>query len=366
MQLRPRIVLTLFRKDMVDGIRESRVLISLLTPIILAVLYNAIFPEDRVFEAKVAYAGPESSAIVQTLKTRAETGSSVSLRLTHAATADEARRLVANKTVDVAFVLPDDVDDAIRAGRAPAIALLEPETPGAAASFVESSIQAGARSLAGQKPPAVVATESVKTGASADAGVMAQMGPRKYFVLATVVMMIGMIAVLAVPMMLTEEVEKKTLDALLLVGSYLEAIAAKALVGLTYTALSVAAMLALTRLRPDDLATFAGGAALTALALIGAGLLIGGLFRSAQQVYSWSSVMLIPVIGPAFAVGLPVPNAIDLVFKILPTSQGMRILANGLAGRALFADVWQSYAVLVVWAVALYGLLAWRLARRES
>ena len=83
-------------------------------------------------------------------------------------------------------------------------------------------------------------------------------------------------------------------------------------------------------------------------------------------MYSWSSVMLIPVIGPAFVVGLPIPAALDALFRALPTSQGMRILANGLAGKALFSDVWLSYLVLAIWAAAMYGLLAWRLSRRES
>ena len=108
--IRPRIVASLFRKDIVDGIRESRVLISLLTPIILAVLYNVMFPEEKVFEAKVAYAGPESSAIVRNLASRAESGDSVSLKLQHVASAEDARRLVRSKEVDVAFVLPDAVD----------------------------------------------------------------------------------------------------------------------------------------------------------------------------------------------------------------------------------------------------------------
>jgi ABC-2 type transport system permease protein len=365
--IRPRIIATLFRKDIVDGLRESRVLVSLLTPLILAVLYNAIFPEDKVFEAKVAYAGPETSAIVQTLKTRAETGQAVSLKLRHVDTADEARALVKSKAIDVAFVLPPDADDAIKAGRSPSITLIQPETGGSAAvSFVDASIQAGARALAGQKPPAVVTPETVKTGGSADQGVMGQMGPRRYFVLATIVMMLGMVAVLAVPIMLTEEVEKKTLDALLLVGSYLEVIVAKAMVGLAYAAISVTVMLGLTRLRPEDLLAFVSGTGVLAATLIGLGLLIGGLFKSAQQVYSWSTLMLLPVIGPAFAVGLPVPDAVDVVLRALPTSQGMRIMANGLAGKTLFADVWQSYVVLLVWAAALYGILAWRLSRRES
>ena len=360
--IRPGIVAALFRKDLLDAIRESRILVSLLTPIALAVLYNAIFPENRLFEAKVAYVGPETSAIVSTLQTRAR--ENVDLKRRQVTPAEEARALVVSRDVD-AFVLPADVDAAISAGRTPTIAVIQPEVPGAAANFVTASIEAAARTLAGQRSPAVVRPDRVVAGSS-DQGVMGEMGPRRYFVLATVVMMIGMIAVLAVPIMLTEEVEKKTLEALLLVGSYLEVIAAKALVGLAYTALSVAIMLALTRLRPEDLLTFTAGTGLMALALIGAGLLIGGLFKSAQQVYSWSSVMLIPVIGPAFVVGLPIPAALDALFRALPTSQGMRILTNGLAGKPLFTDIWQSYAVLVVWAAALFGLLTWRLSRRES
>lgn len=364
--IRPRIIRSLVRKDLVDGIRESRVLISLLTPIILAVLYNVMFPEEKVFEAKVAYAGPENSAIVQTLESRAEAGDSVSLKLQHVGTAADARQLVLSKDVDVAFVLPDGVDAAIKAGNSPAIALIEPDNAGAAASWVQSNLAESARILAAQKAPATIATERVAVGGSGDQSVMGSIGPRKYFVLATVVMMLGMIAILAVPIMLTEEAEKKTLDALLLVGSYLEVIAAKAIVGLAYTALSVAVMLLLTRLRPLDMRTFIAGTGLTAFALIGIGLLIGGLFKNAQQVYSWSSVMLIPVIGPAFAAGLPVPAAIDALFRVLPTSQGMRIMTNGLAGQALFSDVWLSYVIVGIWAVAVYGLLAWRLSRRES
>ena len=113
---------------------------------------------------------------------------------------------------------------------------------------------------------------------------MGELGARKYFVLATVVMMLGMIAVLAVPIILTEEAEKKTLDALLLVANYREVIVAKALVGVAYSAISVALMLALTRLQPADMPTFVAGTGLLAVALIGAGLLLGGVFKTANQV----------------------------------------------------------------------------------
>ena len=361
--MRAPIVLAIFRKDVVDAIRDSRVLVSLLTPLILAILYNSIFPEERLFEAKVAYAGPETSALVRTLQERA--GQTVSLKLRHVDGDAEARRLVASQDVDAAFVLPPDVDDAIRQGRRPTIALIQPANGSSAANFVSASLEAGIRALSGQTPIATVAVERVQAG-SAEAGVVGELGTRRYFVLATVVMMLGMIAVLAVPIVLTEEAEKKTLDALLLVANYREVILGKALVGVAYSAASVALMLGLTRLRPVDIPMFVAGTALLAVALIGVGLLLGGLFKTAAQVYTWSSLVLLPIIGPAFVAGLPVPDVLDVVLRAFPTLQGMRIMTNGLAGKPLFGDIWISYAVLLAWVAIAYGALAWRLARRES
>jgi ABC-2 type transport system permease protein len=361
--MRLPIVLAIFRKDVVDAIRDSRVLVSLLTPLILAILYNSIFPEERLFEAKVAFAGPETSAIVRTLQERA--GQTVSLKLQQVDTAAEARTLVESEEVDAAFVLPVDVDEAVRQGRRPTITLIQSSSDGAAANFVSASIEAGLRSLAGQSSIATVAVERVQAG-STESGVLGELGARRYFVLATVVMMLGMIAVLAVPIVLTEEAEKKTLDALLLVANYREVILGKALVGVAYSAASVALMLALTRLQPVDIPTFVAGSALLAVSLIGIGLLLGGLFKTAGQVYTWSSVVLLPIIGPAFVAGLPVPDAIDLALRAFPTFQGMRVMTNGLAGKPLFGDIWIAYAVLLAWIVIAYGLLAWRLARRES
>ena len=364
--IRPGIVRTLWRKDMVDGIRESRVLVSLLTPVLLAVMYNALFPDNKTLEAKAAYVGPETSAIVQMLRSRAEASQSVDLKLQHLATVDEARHAVGTKDVDIAFVLPDDVDDAIKSGRTPTISLIEPEVVTPGGSFVDSTIQSAVRTVAGQKPAATISTENVNTGTSPNATAIQSMGTRKYFVLGTIVMMLGMVAILAVPIMLTEEVEKKTLDAVLLIARYLEVILAKALVGLAYAALAVAVMLVLTRLRPGDMRMFIVGGVFTGFTLIGLGLLLGGLFKSAQQVYSWSSVILLPIIAPPFLVGIGLPAWADMLVRLAPTSEGMRIMANGLAGQAVFADLWQAFAILAGWSVVFYGILAIRLARRES
>jgi hypothetical protein len=58
-------------------------------------------------------------------------------------------------------------------------------------------------------------------------------------VLGTLIMLIAMIAIYVLPILLTEEFEKKTADALLMVGTQSDVVAAKVIVGLTYLAVSV-------------------------------------------------------------------------------------------------------------------------------
>ena len=47
-------------------------------------------------------------------------------------------------------------------------------------------------------------------------------------------------------------------------------------------------------------------------------------------------------------------------------SEAIRILANATSGKAVYPDIAVSAAVAAAWGIAAYGLLAWRLARREA
>ena len=352
----------IFAKDLLDALRNARVLVSLATPLALGLLYNAVFPEERLVSVNAAYVARSDSALLQVVRDRA--GQTIELKLRAAESEDDARRLVGARTVDVAFVIPADAEAAIRVGSVPTILVIGPEAGGTGTSFVQSALEAGTRQVAGQRVPAVVRVDRISAGSS-DAAVVTQLGTRRYFVLATVVMIVGMIAMLAVPIILSEETEKRTLDALLMVASYGEVVVAKAFVGATYVAVAIGVLFALTRLRPESIASFAVATVLLTLSLTALGLLIGGLFRSATQVYTWSTFFLLPVIVPAFTAGLPVPSALDLMLKTLPTTQAMRLMSNGFAGRAIFGDEALGYLVLVAWTVGAYSLLVWRLSRQE-
>jgi len=137
-------------------------------------------------------------------------------------------------------------------------------------------------------------------------------------------------------------------------------------VGLVYTAVAVLLMLGLTRSGLGDPLGFGAAIFVLTVTLTGFGLLMGGLFRNATQLNTWSSVVLLPFIAPVYAVGLPVPDGVNMLLRGLPTSQATRLAINALAGERIFGDPWLSYLVLIGWGVFAYGLVLWHLSRREG
>jgi hypothetical protein len=358
-------IFAIFRKDLLDAIRDARILVSLAVPIALALFYNAVFPEERLLTVKLAYAAGEPTAIIDAIKTQA--GATTELRVIEVANEAEARRFVSEGTADVALVIPSGTDASIREGR-PASVLEIVKGRSNSEIFLSAALERAFRDVAGQRPPATVRVDRLENAAAerSQTPAFAELGSRRFFVLATVVMLLGMIGLLAVPVILTEEMEKRTIDALFLIVRQSDVIVAKVLVGLTYAAVGVPLMLGLTRIAIHDLATFAAGTLLLALALVAVGLLAAGAFRTATRTYTWSGFLVLVAFGPAVAVGFPLPAWADGAMTALPTAEGMRLMTNGIAGRSLFADEWRAYLVLALWIAVSVALLRWQLGRREG
>ena len=356
-------VLAIFRKDALDAMRDARIVVSLIVPIALGILYNSIFPEEGLVAVKLGYHADGSPALLEGI--RAQAGTFADLRVQEVASEADARKLVGDDTIDVAVIVPPGAEAAIRQGQSPTIVVIARQTPGSGESFVTNALERTARDLAGQRPPAVVRTERVGT-ARADVAQLGELGPRRFFVLATVVMLIAMIGMLAVPVILTEEMERKTLDALLLIARQSEVIGAKSLVGILYVALGVPLMFVLTRLEIHDAPTLFISTLLLSVVLVALGLLIAGVFKNATRVYTWSSLFVLLAFGPAFAIGLPVPQWINDVLRATPTGAGMRLMTNGIAEQPIFAAPWIDFVVLVIWTIGSFVLLRWQLGRREA
>ena len=356
----------IFQKDLRDSMRDSRVLLAILLPLGLGLLYNVMFQDTAtVPTVTVAYVATGTTTLPERLK--ATIGPAARVTLMHATDAADARQRLAAKKADIGLVLPPDFDQAMARGEIPAVTVLRAQSSSTGAALVLSTLDTVLRQMAGQKPPATVRVEMVPASQVGIESIVGQLGLRQYFAFASLMMIVGMITMLALPIVLGEEREKKTLDALVLVASYPDVIAAKVLFGAVYILIAVPLLLLLTRVSPANIITFAASLGLLSVTLIGFGLLLGGLF-TASQMNTWGSLFMIPVILPPFLIGVPLPGVMDAMFYALPSTQAMRLILNSASstGHPFFEQAWLSYLIIAAWGVVAYGLLQWRLSRRSE
>lgn len=357
-------ILTIFRKDVLDAIKDARVLVALLVPLGLGILYGQLFEDEapRV-SVDIAYAASEMTTLPDAIQQVA--GEAVDLTFTQLDSPDAVRQEVDEKQADLGLVIPAGFDAAVAQGEAPPLTVIRRAGSGFGADFASTALDGALRAMAGQHPPATITPEVLATEPSDAMAIFEELGMRRYFILAVVVMMVVMIGMLVVPVILAEETEKKTLDALVMIASYGEVVTAKALVGLVYVVLSVAVLMGITQLIPENMLLFIAGTLVLGITMIAFGLFVGGFFKSANQLNTWSGIILLPVAAPAFLVGLGLPRAADIALQLLPTSRAAKVLINGLSGKAYFADVWFSFVVMLAWAALAYLLVVRSLQRRE-
>ena len=200
-------------------------------------------------------------------------------------------------TVDVGLVIPLGFDAAVRAGESPVLTVVLPSSPSFDSEYVNAVLERSLQSLAGQAPPARIVQRSLPPEAGGTTAIEA-LGVRKDFILVSIIMLLAMIAVYAVPAVLVEETEKKTMEALTLIASTADVIAAKALFGIALCVVGVPVLLIITRGDPASSASLAAAVLLSAVVLVGIGLLCAGVFKTQQQVNTWSGVVSAGPAGP--------------------------------------------------------------------
>jgi len=353
-----------YRKDLRDALRDSRLIIAILMPLLIGLLYSFMFKDDTKPTAKLGVVASSSTQLPAAIQ--AATKAAVQLKVQSFADQAALTRQVRDKKVDVGLIVPGGFDRALKGGASPKLTVILPALPSSGGDYVAAILDRVTQSVAGQVPAASIARVMLPATAGTSDSAFAALGARKIFVLVAVILMLAMIAVYALPAVLTEEREKRTMEALTLIASGAEVIVAKSLFGLTYCVISVPLMLAITRVVPENVALFVVAIVLTAVTLVGFGLLLGGLMRTQTQLNTWSSVALLPLLVPAIVAGLPMPGWAEAIVFVIPTAQTMRLGVNALAGRQLFGAEWLSVAIILGWAVAGYGLVWWRLSRQEA
>ena len=355
-------ILTIFRRDFRDAARDARILVAILVPFGLGIFYNVAMGEgETVLTADLVYTSADATTLPETMKQLA--GPDVTFSIEQVPDAAAVRQRVDGEKADLGLVVPAGFDAAVSAGESPPLTVVRLDATGFASEFLLSTLEAGLRVQAGQQAPAQVQVETIEKPTTT-VSLIESLGLNTYFVLSALIMQVAMITMYAVPYILAEEKERHTLDALVMIASYWEVIAAKALFGLVYVAISTPLLLAVTRISPRNALMFAVAIGLLAIVLNGIGLLLGSVLKL-SQLTTWGGVLILPVIAPAFATGLPLPSTVADVFMAFPTTHAMRMALDSLSESTIFGDTWLSVLVLVAWAVAVYAISLWTLSRRE-
>ncbi len=350
-------------KDLRDAIRDARVLFAILVPLGVGLFYNFIF-DDEV--------PPPSATVAITVDTGAEFEAVLAgivepamdvefIRLTD----DEIREQASASDIDLGLILPPDFDEAVTSGLSPPILAVLAEDRSFGGDYVLSAIDPALRSMTGQTLPAELTVETAELDVTAIT-VYDRLGARTYLVLIALVLMIAMTGVTAIPIVLAEETEKKTIEALALIASYREIIIAKALLGMIYVSVATALLLLLTQLFPRDWVMFVTAVAVTGAAIMALGLLLAGVVKNANQLNTWSGVVLIPMLAPAFLVGIGLSDRVEQIAQLFPTGAAMKLFIDSYSDASVFDDSAVSYAVILVWGVVAYALLVWQLSRRRA
>lgn len=363
--MHPGMIRTIFLKDLRDAIRDARVLVAILVPLGIGIFYSFVFDDEDLSTptATVAYFAAGQTTLLDAL--RDAVGGAVRIDFDQERSAESVEEVVTAEDADIGFVVPAGFDAALVAGDQPGLEIFLPDGPTLGAQYIARAFEPAVRTMAGQEFPVAVTISTVEEPVE-DQSVLDRLGLRTYMVLVSIVFLIGMIALLVVPVILAEEAEKKTFDALVLVASYPDVIAGKALVGVAYIGIALAILLGITRIDIELMPKFVAAVLVSGLALIGIGLIMAGLFKSANQLNTWSGVFLIPVIMPAVFVGAPVDGILEAVLLALPTSQMMRLMTDATVGDSVFGGAWLSFFVIAVWGIVAYAVVAWQLSRRHA
>jgi ABC-2 type transport system permease protein len=181
--------------------------------------------------------------------------------------------------------------------------------------------------------------------------------------------MILMVGMIAIPHMMLEEKQTKTLDAMLISpANSFHIVAAKALTGLIYAMITYGLGLLLFReiVVHWGLAFVAG--LLGALFAVSLGLLLGILVDNRQQLVLWGWVGVVPLFLPMMLSIMDdlLPSWSIAIFKWVPSSALMRAVRTSMVGSPPVAYYLPQLAVLLISAVLILILDAWLVRRSDS
>jgi ABC-2 type transport system permease protein len=180
-----------------------------------------------------------------------------------------------------------------------------------------------------------------------------------------VILMVGMIAI---PHMMLEEKQNKTLDAVLVSpADSLDIVVAKALTGLIYAMIVCGIGLFLFRLVIVNWGLAIGAGIFGALFAVSLGLLLGILVDTRQQLVLWAWVGLIPLFLPMMLSFMDdlLPAWLIQIVKWVPSSALMRAIRSSMVGAPPAEYYLPQLVVVLISAGLVLALDVWLVRRSD-
>ncbi len=356
-----RIIWAIAAKDIADAVK-NKTFLSIIIGMAMLMLSTQAFPFLVRLSAKpslIVYdAGASSGGDSELLIKLREDGK---YRLIEVDSAEDLEGALISADAEVlGLIVPAGVDPALAAGSELELDGYVAWSRRSAADELRSDLEANLRELLGQPVKVDVAGHIVypPPEGGASTGTIA----------IVLVLILTITGGFLVPYLMLEEKQTHTLDALLVSpASIRHIVAGKALAGLAYCLVAAAVTLAfhwstVVRWEVAIVATLCG-----AVLTVGLGLLLGSLFESAQQmgllVGVPALVLMLPVVLAAVGASLPDPLA-ELLSWTPTVALGKAYLVS-FSNATTLAGALGDLAIVVAWAVPIYGMVVWLVRRSD-
>jgi ABC-2 type transport system permease protein len=352
-----RVIFAIVRKDVVDAVKNLYVLFAIVMPIVMSLLLRLVFPgADVPGTLTIVVYDPGASRLVAGLRELDQ------VELLEVASGDRLDEEVEEDAVG-GLAVPSGFDAAVEAGEQPDLTVyLNQRRTGYERLVFRRLVEQQVWALAGQDLPARITWTDV----AARSGLQGDLDFEHYLLVMFLVMALSMTGAFVVPLLLVEEKEKHTLQALLVSPARpAEVVAGKALTGLFYSLLVSGLLIGLNRGWVGNWPVTILALLLGALFSVEVGLLMGGFFRTTMQVNTWASFVMLGLMAPSWFTIVVLPTPLDQIVRFLPTYYLTQALGLSLAGEASLARVGGHLAVLLGGGMAAFAAVVWTLRRED-
>lgn len=346
-----RVFLALLRKEIITAITNQVFVLLFGVPVVIATFLGLAFSLDRQAASPVALVLPSTPGTAEQLESAL--GALPSLRVVKTYRELQPALMLAREGRAVAVI---DLSQARVSSSAVegSVAVIVDETRPVAAEVVRATIQAWA-SQWGTTPPVSVRTQFLRGLSPRDTTIPL------WLLLATLSVSLG-----SVPLLVTDEKEHRTLEALLVtpLGSP-TIVLVKATVGIATILLMCVLIVVLTRTAVANPLLLVGGLLVGATSMVCIGLLIGTVAQNQASAAPVASVLMLVFLLPVILSQLE-STPLVLAAQVLPTFQLNAIISASLFGGATIQDSAARLAYLGALGIAGSALAMWLMDQERA